>query len=76
MFMIWGNIYIYIYIFMHMSMIWGKIYTGRQKKNYSLMFCSISLHLQLLLVHSGYFEYRNFSEGFWKAELLREDTIV
>ena len=25
------------------------------------------------MVQSGYFEYKNFSEGFWEAEILQED---
>ena len=50
------------------------------------MFCSISLDLkksdiiiyimQIFVVHSGYFEYKNSSDGFLKAEIWREDKIV
>jgi hypothetical protein len=32
--------------------------------------------LQLLVIHSGYFKYKNFSEGFWDSEILSKDKVV
>jgi hypothetical protein len=51
----------------------------------SMNLAYLSVHIQGVLVryyclysavHSGYFEYKNFSEGFWEADKLQEDYIV